>query len=580
MFRFAYALVGRGKRRTFRVRGSTRTMALRPPSVIHGAPSGPTMTPCGAEPLPEPRESGPPGPWVQPAELARVLRRVPDATVAGRSDIVRMRAARDGELAHAQLALASRGGARDRGEYENGDRDRDAPEHPVTVRDPNVLLTHRSQESRYGAPKPCAAARVVQTPIARRNAREKNPTPRFRALCRSRAGRSGRTCGRADVDRIPRRPELPLGQRSREPDRVLGKPGRIGDAAPGALGPDRAATPRAPVGSVRSGLQLRRPRRRDSHRAGAGHGGAPLARRDATLGERREVAERHAATPRRLHGVRAGDRFTLLRPLRGVPLRPVLVDLERAEPAGLPHTTVRRSRPFGRAAELLPALRGGLPGDQGREPARARRDRRDVCARNRQPLGRSPGALSGALPRGGGESQPAPEVRRLGAPSVPVQAQPEAFAEGPVAERHARLAAGAREEPLAPLQAQERPDLGHRVRARDEAAGCLRRAVLEAGRLPARGDRDRAHVPVRVDVHLVRVPGRSGPALGVGALHADGRQQGIRTVEVLVGGAAARCPQCRAGVPAGHGVSGRDAPHAAVLRRRREWARRSASPGA
>src|SRR5918996_839040 len=27
-------------------------MALRPPSVIHGASSGPTITPCGAEPAP------------------------------------------------------------------------------------------------------------------------------------------------------------------------------------------------------------------------------------------------------------------------------------------------------------------------------------------------------------------------------------------------------------------------------------------------------------------------------------------------------------------------------------------------
>src|SRR3989442_15277050 len=37
---------------TFSVAGSTRTIALRPPSVIHGAPSGPTITPCGADPAP------------------------------------------------------------------------------------------------------------------------------------------------------------------------------------------------------------------------------------------------------------------------------------------------------------------------------------------------------------------------------------------------------------------------------------------------------------------------------------------------------------------------------------------------
>jgi hypothetical protein len=53
VLRFAYPLPsGRGKTFTSSVAGSTRTIALRPPSVTHGAPSGPTMTPCGLEPLP------------------------------------------------------------------------------------------------------------------------------------------------------------------------------------------------------------------------------------------------------------------------------------------------------------------------------------------------------------------------------------------------------------------------------------------------------------------------------------------------------------------------------------------------
>ena len=43
---------GRGKRCTALVVGSTRTIAFRPPSVIQGAPSGPTITPCGADPSP------------------------------------------------------------------------------------------------------------------------------------------------------------------------------------------------------------------------------------------------------------------------------------------------------------------------------------------------------------------------------------------------------------------------------------------------------------------------------------------------------------------------------------------------
>jgi hypothetical protein len=43
---------GSGNRRTSLVAWSTRTMAFRPPSVTHAAPSGPTITPWGAEPSP------------------------------------------------------------------------------------------------------------------------------------------------------------------------------------------------------------------------------------------------------------------------------------------------------------------------------------------------------------------------------------------------------------------------------------------------------------------------------------------------------------------------------------------------
>src|SRR5438067_1074122 len=43
---------GSGNVLTSRLAGSTRTIAFSPPSVTHGAPSGPTITPCGAEPPP------------------------------------------------------------------------------------------------------------------------------------------------------------------------------------------------------------------------------------------------------------------------------------------------------------------------------------------------------------------------------------------------------------------------------------------------------------------------------------------------------------------------------------------------
>ncbi len=53
VLRFAPAAsAGSGHTFTARVSGSTRTIAFSPLSVIHGAPSGPTITPCGAERAP------------------------------------------------------------------------------------------------------------------------------------------------------------------------------------------------------------------------------------------------------------------------------------------------------------------------------------------------------------------------------------------------------------------------------------------------------------------------------------------------------------------------------------------------
>ena len=51
VLRFAFGLsAGSGKTDTSSVSGSTRTIALSPLSVIHAAPSGPVITPCGADP--------------------------------------------------------------------------------------------------------------------------------------------------------------------------------------------------------------------------------------------------------------------------------------------------------------------------------------------------------------------------------------------------------------------------------------------------------------------------------------------------------------------------------------------------
>ena len=53
VLRFALPIEGGSRKpRKAVVPGSTRTIALSPPSVTHAAPSGPTMTPCGADPSP------------------------------------------------------------------------------------------------------------------------------------------------------------------------------------------------------------------------------------------------------------------------------------------------------------------------------------------------------------------------------------------------------------------------------------------------------------------------------------------------------------------------------------------------
>ena len=264
-----------------------------------------------------------------------------------------------------------------------------------------------------------------------------------------------------------------------------------------------------------------------------------------------------------------GDRVPLLRPPRRLPLRPLLDGLERAEPPALPQAAVRRSRQVGGAEELRAAVRRRLRGDQGRQPSLARRDGRDVGPRDRQPEGRPPGALTGQVRRGARQGQPSPPVRRLVAPSISVHTEPEAVTEGALAQRHAGLAPDPRGEAQDALQAQVRPDLGHRVRARDEAAGRVRHLVREAGGVRQAVDRDREELSVRDHVRLVRLPGRSRPALGLGPVHAGRHREGKLTAEVRERGEAAGRAQRRPPAADRHHDAARDAVHAALLRRRR-----------
>ena len=202
------------------------------------------------------------------------------------------------------------------------------------------------------------------------------------------------------MDRLPRRPELSLGDRPRHENRVRGGGGGERDAAPGALESDLAAPPRRSLGSLRPVVQAPRSRRGDPQRAEVGHGGGAHNRRNPALGERREGAERHAEARRGLRGVRARARRALLRPLRRLSVRPLLDDLERAESPALPQAAVRLARAIGSAEELREALRRGLCRHQGRQFGRTRGDGRDLGPGDRQSERHPPGALAGEV-RGG-----------------------------------------------------------------------------------------------------------------------------------------------------------------------------------
>ena len=70
--------------------------------MIQAFPSGPVMTPWGADPAPSGMVVTAARGRVEVAERAVVLARVPDAAVGRRRDVVRMRARHDVELLHAE----------------------------------------------------------------------------------------------------------------------------------------------------------------------------------------------------------------------------------------------------------------------------------------------------------------------------------------------------------------------------------------------------------------------------------------------------------------------------------------------
>ena len=202
---------------------------------------------------------------------------------------------------------------------------------------------------------------------------------------RSTAVTGGRERSATHVRRLPRRPELPLRGTAR------------GDARPGArherddrahardLGERRPHASGERLEPVRPRLPLRRPRRARAQHAGARHGGPDHDLGHAEVGERRQDAELPADADERPDRVLARRRLALLGPLRRLPVRPLLLDLERVEPAALPGAAVRRQGQVGRAAELREARRRSLCRHQGRATRRREgRSRQHVVGRPRQ----------------------------------------------------------------------------------------------------------------------------------------------------------------------------------------------------
>ena len=177
----------------------------------------------------------------------------------------------------------------------------------------------------------------------------------------------------------------------------------------------------------------------------------------------------------------------------------------------LPDSPVQQEGKAGLALHLRPAVPGGLRRDQGRQSGCARRDRRDLSAGPRRPVGRSrqPGDAGAADVRAAaGDGSAEGPVRRLVAPPV-LHARYGAEAAHALPEREPADAAVVRGTSEQVVQAQVDADLDHRVRLSDEAGRAEGRGAGAAGGVPADGGRDGPGDAVREDVHLVHLPGRS-----------------------------------------------------------------------
>ena len=228
----------------------------------------------------------------------------------------------------------------------------------------------------------------------------------------------------------------------------------------------------------------------------------------------------------RLHRVLARDRVAVLGPLHGLSVRPLLVDLERAEPPALPQPAVRRAGQLGRAGELREArrrrrTRGSRPGTRARRsrsarPPRAGATSRRDCARRTRP-GKFAELVAKANPRlkfDAWSHHPYP-FDPNSPPSQVVRWPNVSLASLPRFDENLKKWFKRKSVPIWITE------YGHQTKPPDSLgvsystqAAYIQQSISMAARLP-----------VRRHVHLVRLPGRPGPAVGVGCLHARRRAE-------------------------------------------------------
>ena len=359
------------------------------------------------------------------------------------------------------------------------------------------------------------------------------------------------------MGRLPRRSELSLGRR---PARARGGSGaveRVDHPAARPVEPRGEDTPGDSDGSVRSGVRVQRHRRGRPRCAGERPGSHPHDLGDASLGQRRQESERHADTRRRLQQLLTRDRIALLGSVRGIPFvrfwsvwnEPNL-QLFLTPQFDARGRSVAPANYAKLAAAAYTGLKAGNPLAQvgiGETSARG-----SDKANGLRPT-HSPGKFAELVAKAN------PRLKFDAWTHHPYPFNPNFAPSQVVKWPNVTLASLPRfDDSLKRLvQAQVGADLDHGVRPPDAPRGLARRALRDPGGVHPAVDLDGRRLSVREHVHLVRLPGRPGPAMGVGHLHTQRHAQGNLPRAVLGERTAARPAQRARARPQRHAHAAR-----------------------